>query len=197
MEHPNFSNKDYIGLNGTKSSQLLHPHFQEWQNWFINSYNHPKSKIALFIPCAAIKPYYNSPIHKIINQNVEKFENKIHKIVISNAGVIPYEFCDKYPFDSYDWNPVTESKTIQKEYYEVTRDRIALYLKKHAYESYVSYLRPSSLSFEALKDSCNDLNIKIYYKNLNEIIENDKDTDLVLTYPENLKLLQKMLEDAL
>ena len=121
MEYPKFKQKDYIGLNGTTEAQLLHPHFEKWQEWFIKFYEPPKDKIAVFIPCAAIKPYYNSPIHKIINKNLEPNENNIHKIVISNAGIIPYEFSDKYPFESYDWNPLAESDSIKNKYYEITR----------------------------------------------------------------------------
>ena len=146
MDYPRFVEKDYIGLNGTSEEQLLHPHFEKWQKWLLEEYNSPKDKIALFIPCAAIKPYYNSPIHKIINSTLKQYENKIHKIVISNAGVIPYEFSDKYPFDSYDWNPLSESESIKNKYYNVIKDRIQDYLEIHEYKSYLSYLRLNSIS---------------------------------------------------
>lgn len=197
MEYPKFKQKDYIGLNGTSKGQLIHPHFEKWQEWFINSYKPPKNTIALFIPCAAIKPYFNSPIHKIINKNLVNYENKIHKIVISNAGVIPYEFSDKYPFDSYDWNPLAESEFIKKEYYEFTKKRLFEYLKKHKYNEYISYLRQDSLSFKSLIDACNDLDLKVHYKPLKEEIESDKDSDLVLIYSDNLKTLKQTIEETL
>lgn len=197
MSYPKFDNKDYFGLNGTTRSQLLHPHFEEWQNWFLEDYTPPKNRIALFIPCAAIKPYFNSPIHKEINNKLEKYDKFIHKIVISNAGVIPYEYSDKYPFNSYDWNPLAESDTIQVEYYEITKSRILNYLKKHEYVDYASYLRTVSISFRSLNESCKTLGNKLHYTKLNESIEGDKDTDLVLIYPENLNSLQKMIEDIL
>lgn len=197
MNYPKFDNKDYLGLNGTTKFQLTHPHFEQWQNWFIEDYEPPNERIALFIPCAAIKPYYNSPIHKEINKKLDKYADSIHKIVISNAGVIPYEYSDKYPFNSYDWNPLAESDAIQNEYYEITKSRILKYLQKHEYINYVSYLRSGSISFNALNDSCKELGKKLIHSNLNEIIDEDKDTDLILTYPENLDLLQQMLEDIL
>lgn len=197
MEYPKFKEKDYIGLNGTSERQILHPHFEKWQDWFINFYKPPKNKIALFIPCAAIKPYYNSPIHKIINNILKDYEYNIHKIVISNAGVIPYEFSDKYPFNSYDWNPLAESESIKKKYYEFTRTRLNNYLKKHKYKGYISYLRQDSISFRSLIDTCNNLNLELRFESLNEDINSNKDSDLVLIYPNNLKSLKKMVEEYL
>lgn len=197
MNYPKFKNKDYIGLNGTSEHQLLHPHFEKWQKWLLEEYKPPENKIALFIPCAAIKPYYNSPIHKIMNETLLEFEEKIHKIVISNAGVIPYEFADKYPFNSYDWNPLAESDDIKEKYYTVTRDRIQSYLEKHPYLDYTSYLRLNSISFASLNDAIKDLNINLTFKRLDEKIDPDKDTDLILTYPKNLKILKSTLEEIL
>lgn len=197
MITPEFSNKDYIGLNGTSEAQLFHPHFEKWQKWLIKKYKAPENKIAVFIPCAAIKPYFNSPIHKIINKNLEKYQDQIHKIVISNAGVVPYEFSDKYPFNSYDWNPLAESELIKDKYYEVTKNRIFAYLNKYNYTNYVSYLRNNSISFGSLKSACDLLNINLLSKNLDEIIGPDKDSDLVLIYPANLKKLHEILGEVI
>lgn len=197
MEYPKFKNKDYIGLNGTSELQLLHPHFEKWQDWFIKFYKPPKNKIALIIPCAAIKPYYNSPIHKLFNNSLKKYEDNLHKVVISNAGVIPYEFSDKYPFNSYDWNPLAESELIKEKYVEVSRNRIYNYLKKHPYRGYISYLRQDSLSFRSLNEACRNLNLELTHDSLNQDINSNKDSDLVLIYPGNLKILNKMIEDTL
>lgn len=197
MKYPRFADKDFLGLNGVSRKQLIHPHFQEWYEWFLNEYEAPKNKIAVFLPCAAIKPYYNSPIHRIINSVLDEYSEGIHKIVISNAGVIPYEYCDKYPFDSYDWNPLAEDESIQKEYYRITKQRIEGYLSRHSYKTHISYLRNNSISFKALKDAFRNLQIKLYYCKLNEDISPKKDADLILTYKENLKRLKKLLEDLL
>jgi len=197
LKYPRFANKDYIGLNGVSRKQLTHPHFQKWQEWFLNEYEAPEDRVCVFLPCAAIKPYYNSPIHKLINSILDEYLEEIHRVVISNAGVIPYEYCDKYPFDSYDWNPLAEDDSIQKEYYEVTKQRIEDYLSRHSYRAHISYLRNNSLSFKALRDACNNLKIKLHYAELNEEISSKKDTDLVLTYDENLERLSKLLEGLL
>jgi predicted RNA-binding protein len=193
MEYPKFQNRDYIGLNGTTIDQLTHPHFNKWHDWFIEEYKPEKKDIALFLPCAAIKPYYNSPIHKEINNILKKHEKYIHKIVISNAGIIPYEFSVKYPFNSYDWNPLAESEDIQSKYFKITKDRILRFLKRHKYKNYISYLRNNSISYKSLDEACEQLNIDLVTSSLNETISSNKDTDLVLTYPENLKKLDIML----
>ena len=105
MKIPEILEKDYIGINGVGKAQLNHLHFEAWQSYFINSYEiEGNITTIVFLPCAAIKPYYNSPIHQVFNKILDKYKN-IQKFVISNAGLIPYEFCDQYPFDSYDWNP--------------------------------------------------------------------------------------------
>lgn len=197
MDYPKFKKKDYIGLNGTTEHQMLHPHFENWQKWFNKYYRSPKNKIAVFIPCAAIKPYYNSPIHKIINNSLDNYDENIHKIVISNAGVIPYEFSDKYPFESYDWNPLAESESIKVKYFEFTRNRIYNYLEKHQYKGYISYIRQDSISFKSLTEACKNLKLKLTYESLNQEIDSNKDSDLVLIYPENLESLMKMIEEML
>jgi len=124
MPLPKFESPDYIGINGVDLQQLIHPHFEIWQNYFNTEYELKKNiKTIIFLPCAAIKPYYNSPIHKEFNKIIDKYKN-IQKIVISNAGVIPYEFSDEYPFNSYDWNPLLETPEIMEQYLKISASRI-------------------------------------------------------------------------
>ena len=112
--YPIFQEKDLIGINGVGIRQLTHHHFEEWFKYIITEYEPPKPpRICLLIPCSATKPYYNSPIHGVINKAICKYEDYIHKIVISNAGIIPYEFSGYYPFESYDWNPLYETDEIK------------------------------------------------------------------------------------
>ena len=108
----------------------------------------------------------------------------------------PYEFSDKYPFDHMIGIP-SESELIKERYYELTKKRIHSYLNIHKYNAYLSYLRQDSISFKALIDACDALNLELVNKPLNEKIELDKDSDLVLTYPKNLDNLIKMIEETL
>lgn len=185
MPTPKFDAPDYIGINGVGRHQLLHPHFEAWQRYFTTEYQAPRDRIAVFLPCAAIKPYPASPIHKIINRYLEPYQQCIHRIVISNAGIIPYEFSHEYPFDSYDWNPAYETPEIINEYIKVTHRRLTSYLSRHPYKGYVSYLRWDSASYRALKCSMDNLNLPLHAVKVKGRLPR-KDPDLLLTLPGNL-----------
>lgn len=200
MNSPKFKQKDYIGINGVGVDQLKHPHFEIWQQYFKNEYDFNLYKeLILFLPCAAIKPYYNSPIHREINKIVEKYE-EIQKIVISNAGIIPYEYCDKYPFESYDWNPLFETPIIKKEYIRLTSRRIfelfdAKKLNKNI--KFLAYLRNDSESLESLKIAFSKLKFKLDIVLLKGHLHETADTDLQLILKDNLIKLDLLINELL
>jgi predicted RNA-binding protein len=86
--------------------------------------------------------------------------------MLSNAGVIPREFEDMYPFNSYDWGESEETPQIKKRYIEVTGERIRNYLMAHGnrYKSVSCFLKYDSESYIALKAACDDLGVG--FKNL-------------------------------
>lgn len=195
MNYPKFNFEDIFGINGVGEEQLLHPHFEKWHKWIIKEYRPPPNSIAVFIPCSAIKPYYNSPIHKAFNKILDKFQT--HKIVISNAGIIPYEFADCYPFNSYDWNPIYETKEIKEKYIEVTKQRLSNYLNAYgnSYTDFAAYLRPNSDSLKALMEISGEKKKHVHVVEIDEIKRpTTSDHDLVLAHPTNLKRLKSVLE---
>lgn len=154
---PSFPKQEWI--KGATKKELLHPYFEVWQDYVCRFYEKPKSKKAvLFIPCTYTKPYSRSRLHKNILKTVPR---NIHLVVISSPGVVPYEFVNKYPFNKYDWPEWEETEEIKKLYVNATKKRIENYLKKHKYEKYYCYLKPSSESYQALKKACEKLNIKL------------------------------------
>lgn len=191
---PTFKVKDYIGINGVGLNQLIHPHFEKWFDYIINEYEKPEKNNVIFLPCAAIKPYNNSPLHKKINEVLSKYENNLHKIVISNAGIIPYEFIEYYPFESYDWNPAFEDNISKELYYNTTLVRLRLFLKTHKYREYFSYLNPDSLSFKALKNACKTFNYNLHHPETIKLDYKRKDPDLLLIHPKNLDNLDNLLK---
>ena len=197
MNHPEFVEKDYIGINGVGMDQLIHPHFEIWQKYFKKNYNIANTTIlVIFLPCAAIKPYYNSPIHRVINNIIDKYEF-IQKFVISNAGIIPYEFCDKYPFESYDWNPLFETIKIKEEYIKITSERIYELLKNKKINKkirFISYLRNDSESIESLKIAFSKLTLGIEEVQISGSLHITADIDLLLILKENLDKLKKLLD---
>lgn len=195
MNYLKFDSEDIFGINGVGEEPLLHPHFEKWHEWIIKEYRPSPNKIVVFIPCAAIKPYYNSPIHKAFNKTLDQFQT--HKIVISNAGIIPYEFADCYPFNCYDWNPAYETEEIRERYIEVTKQRLRNYLSVHggSYASFIAYLRPNSESLKALKEVCNERKIHLHVVEIEEMsIPPTSDSDLILAHPKNIERLKSILE---
>jgi predicted RNA-binding protein len=192
---PKILDKDYIGINGVGLAQLKHPHFEIWQEYLVNNYE-LKKEIIIFIPCAAIKPYKNSPIHKEFNKVINKFQN-VQKIVISNAGLIPYEFCDEYPFNSYDWNPLFENAKIKELYIKITSKRIYDFFRnklinKNSYK-FISYLRNKSESLKALKIAFNKLKLSLNIIKIAGELHETADHDLLLILEENLERLKNAL----
>lgn len=194
---PQIIEKDFIGLSGVGKDQLNHPHFEIWQKYFKeNYYIEEDIKIILFLPCAAIKPYYNSPIHRVFNEIIDKYNN-ILKYVISNAGIIPYNFCDRYPFNSYDWNPLCETEAIKQEYIEITSQRIYDFFNAKKISNnikFISYLRNDSESLKSLKIAFNKLNFNLEVIKISGKLHKTADTDLLLILEENLKRLDDKLK---
>ena len=197
MKTPEILEKDFIGINGVGKAQLEHPHFETWQIFFRNSYKiKENTKIIIFLPCAAIKPYYNSPIHRVFNKILDNYKN-IQKIVTSNAGLIPYEFCDQYPFESYDWNPLLETEEIKKEYIEVTSRRIFDFFNVKKIINpirFISYLRNNSESLTSLKIAFSKLKYNLEVVKISGKLHETADTDLLLILDKNLKRLDDKLK---
>ncbi len=200
MNPPKIKSEDFIGINGVGIDFILHPHFEIWQEYFKNGYKIRQDTIViLFIPCAAIKPYYNSPIHRSFNRIIDQY-NTIQKLVISNAGIIPYEFCNQYPFNSYDWNPLLETQEIKQKYIEITSQRIYGFFKPKEFEKeirYITYLRNDSESLKALINAFEKLNRNLEIIEISGTLHSTADTDLLLLLDENLKKLDSLLKNHL
>jgi len=157
---PRFSRQKQVMIKGASEKELLHPHFEVWQDYICRFYEIPKEKkTVLFLPCTFTKPYYNSKLHREIAKIVGNRKN-LHLVVLSSPGVIPYEFANKYPFNSYDWPEWEEAPEIKKRYISVTEKRIENYLRSHKYEKYFCFLKPSE-TFIALEKSCKKLKIPL------------------------------------
>ncbi len=153
-------------LKGVGYDYLVHKHFEVWHDYIARIYEVPRiKKYALFLPCSYKKPYSLSKTHRAVISRLMTLRAYpyIHQIMISNAGVIPREFEDEYPFNSYDWEEWKETEEIKNEYYEVTKKRLINYLrhKKKNYEKIFSYLKPDSLSHQALMDAARELNLGV------------------------------------
>ncbi len=167
---PKFPKNLRANLNGVGEEFLTHPHFEVWQDYLVRWYKPPQDKeILLFLPCSYEKPYSESRTHRGIVGKLKNlnFYNKIHQVMISNAGVIPREFEDMYPFDAYNWDERMENPEIKRRYIEVTAKRLENYLTAHKYKKIFCFLKYDSESYKALEIACNGL--KLEFKNLLDI----------------------------
>lgn len=117
---------------------------------------HPKDKkIGMFTICSWGKPYRQSYVHYFILKTLMKadFFSKLDLIVVTNAGVIPYELTDSYPYFGYDWDPNLETPAIKQVYKEVLERRLREFLqsKQRYYSKFCCYLRHKSESYEVIR----------------------------------------------
>lgn len=162
ISYPRFSNQEH--LKGATVENLENPAYNVWQDYIDRFYEVPKEKkYALFLPCAFRKPYSTSKTHREIMRRLVPlpFYATLHQVMISNPGVIPREFEGKYPFAHYDWPEWEETPAIKRKYVEVTQKRVENYLSNHHYNKIFAYFKPSSESYEALKNACKKLKIQL------------------------------------
>lgn len=161
---PRFPRDRQVFIHGVGRECLIHPYYEVWQDYIVRFYKPPRSKdLALFLPCAYRKPYTRSKTWKAILGVLSKLEffPRIHLIAVSSPGVIPYEFINYYPFQSYDWPEWLETEEVKREYIEVTSLRVKNYVSKHGsnYKLFYAYFRPNAETLFAIKNAFLDLGL--------------------------------------
>ena len=195
---PKFPKTLRENLSGVGEEFLTHRHFEVWQDYLQRWYQVPKGKdILLFLPCSYKKPYSRSETHKGILEILRKLKHygRIHQIMLSNAGLIPREFENLYPFNAYDWDEKKETPEIKDRYIEITSERISKFLQCHHYKKILCFLKYDSESYKALEIACKNLNIE--FKNLLRIETYNKIKSIKrpLQSEEGLKDLQEGLNN--
>jgi predicted RNA-binding protein len=161
---PKFPKQICGNLSGVGERYLTHPHFEVWQDYIRRWYEPPKGKLLLFLPCSKTKPYSDSETHKRIADALKKAgaAGRVHEVMLSNAGIVPREFEDNYPFNAYDWDEREETPEIKRRYIEVTAERIRDYLRAHQqyYLGVGCYLKHDSESYTALTRACEEVGVE-------------------------------------
>ncbi|MBI4015329.1 MAG: DUF5591 domain-containing protein [Candidatus Aenigmarchaeota archaeon] len=181
-------------IRGAGEKQLLHPHFRIWQEFFRDFYKPKKDKdILLFVPCSFRKPYTASHLHKAIDPVLTE---NIQRVVVSTPGVVPIEYCNDYPFNSYDWPEWEETKEIKQKYIDVTEKRVEDFLRAHAahYKKILCYLKPDTESFKAVMLAAEKLGIKVESCIREEVYESFKDEKNPLAHPLAVKELERVVK---
>ncbi len=149
-------------LRGVGYKYLVNQYYEEGFRNLLEDYK-PKKKypLALILPCSYGKPYSQSYIHYNIRKAIKDFLKKelIHEIIVTNAGVVPRELDEHWPYTAYDWNPRYETPQIKKCYTEILSERIKQYFEKHGnyYKKIAAYLRWDSDSWRAVEKAMKQL----------------------------------------
>ncbi|KQU13977.1 MULTISPECIES: DUF5591 domain-containing protein [Bacillus] len=157
---------------GATSDHIFHEEFEQWQKFFCSDeYLPPAGKdIILFQVCTWAKPYDFSYIGKKIRKITNKFE-RIHPIILSNAGVIPYEYQMNPAFCAYDWiqtEDISEEEALRmkKLYQDSLLNRIKNYLtsKQQHYKAVVHYCMPIKDSIVTdIHDFCKTIDLTYFH----------------------------------
>ena len=138
-----------------------------WQNFFSSQeYIPPEGKdILLLHPCTWAKPYDMSYFITKLREVTDKHE-RIHRVIISNVGLVPYEYQMNEYFCSYDYNDVNkeyseiEKKQMSDMFYKVTEERLNNYIHCHR-----KHYRAMILLGHPVKQSCHEIIRKIGIEN--------------------------------
>ncbi|MCE4599704.1 MAG: DUF5591 domain-containing protein [Desulfurococcales archaeon] len=200
-------------LRGVGYKYLAEWPFNEGYEKLMSSYT-PKRryKLGLIMPCSYGKPYSQSYIHYIIRSRIADYirNGLVHEIIVTNAGVIPRELDEYWPYTAYDWNPAYETPEIKECYTRVLAERLTGYLSKFReyYEGFAAYLRWDSDSWRAVVIASRRIGIDIPNLAAKRVDKSevekmglglgyDEDPDIVLITDSSLNSLRKGLDNLL
>jgi hypothetical protein len=193
-------------LRGVGKRYLTSPYFEEGWRKLLENYTPPKKyKLGLILPCSYGKPYSQSYIHYNIRRAIMEYlvKGELHEIIVTNAGVVPRELDEYWPYTAYDWNPKYENNLIKKCYTKVLSERLIGYLRKNMgyYKEIAAFLRWDSDSWKAVEIASKALNFRVDNlapasvdrEEVEDVSLNGlyKDEDLVLITPSALRLLKE------
>jgi len=160
-------------LKGATRLNLLHPHYEFWQNYFLNEKEY-KQKVALFMLCGHGKPYRRGAAHRVILNLLKRYnlEDSVKLFIVSNPGIVDIEYDNYYPFRWYEWPYNNEPEEIKKLYEDVTKERIIKFLKKHKnFEYAICYMSPLRDTKEICEQAFKDIGIKYNMLPSPEVVE--------------------------
>jgi archaeosine synthase len=157
---PRFSEENEIKCDCEED--LKNSKFETWQKFLTNKYNPPEHKdIALFVSDYQDRPLSKNDFYEKVKSALEELgvENKIHMLLLSAPGVIPSDFTEYYPFNSYKWQEDGLDDGLKEKYVEITEDRVLNYLKNHRmyYKDYIFFFDSGSLNCQVGERAKNEL----------------------------------------
>lgn len=122
---------------GVGREYLLEPEGMSWSRFFTSdSYRPPVGKdILLLHPCSWAKPYdFSEYIARL--REVTDLHDRVHRVIVSNVGLVPFEYQMNEFFCSYDYMDVSGGHSSEEEdpralFRALTSDRIREYVFAH------------------------------------------------------------------
>ncbi len=154
-------------FRGVGLRYLINEAFEAGWRRLIEEYVPPRERydLCLILPCAYGKPYSQSFIHYAIRSAIKEhiLAGRIHEVIVTNAGVVPRDLDEYWPYCAYDWNPAHETEEIKECYSRVLARRLEAYLRRHGwrYSRVAAYLRWDSDSWRAVKSVSEALGVSI------------------------------------
>ncbi len=155
-----------VYLRGVGLRYLTGEEFEKGFKKLLSEYRPSKwYPVGLIIPCSYGKPYSQSFIHYLLRKAIYEFiiSGEVHEIIVTNAGVVPRELDEYWPYTAYDWNPVYETPEIKEIYTQVLYNRLKKYIETFSgyYGCFAAYLRWDSDSWRSVQLVAEELGIDI------------------------------------
>lgn len=147
---------DLDSLIGETEHQLMHEAYYEATNHILKNMKR-KHDVLTILQCSSSKPYYVNRAYKYAL--VKPYGDFSDFACVSNPGIIPYEYSDRYPFRYDEWNIVNESKikdivNLTEKYRIVNMCRAIRYMKALGYKHCIVYItnKRKQVLFERIID---------------------------------------------
>ena len=195
---------------GVGRAYILEPEAISWQSYFASeAYCPPAGKdILLLHPCSWAKPYDFSHYVAKLRSATDQYP-RVHRAIISNVGVVPFEYQLNEFFCSYDYvdlstdRPDEERRAMTEDFRAVTAERIEAYLRAQTehYSAVVLLGHPLTGGYwETVSRVARSLNKPGFqspspetYREANLAVAEDRDIDAPLFAPASLGELERRL----
>jgi hypothetical protein len=118
---------------GANTDYLDIPEARVWQRFILEHYAPPENgKLLMLHQCSWAKPYDLSATLQPLVRTCNPF-GFVHRVIVSNVGLVPAELQMNPLFCAYDWPPYDEKQPeLVDKYHETFKTRFDNYLSRHS-----------------------------------------------------------------
>lgn len=119
---------------GASVEHLYLPEAETWERFILDHYNPPESaRLLVLHQCSWAKPYDMSATLQPVAQLCARFDF-VHRLIVSNVGLVPQELQMNQLFCAYDWAPPDgrEPPELTAMFHDQFEKRLSRYLAAHS-----------------------------------------------------------------